>query len=168
MRRMETGLAFGVCLAVAVVANAGTPAPTSVYLEPVEDSAVQGIAVEKVEKALRERLARDKRMQLVTSAEEAALVLSVAECLAWGEKKRVTEITDRTPNLPTDGLGGRRGPDAWGTRTENRTRVSLVVRASWKDRFHDLASHEDDRTLKAATDSVAGALSRLLKAPRQP
>lgn len=149
-------------------ADDARPAPIAVFLEPVTGGAVQGVAVEKVEAALRARLGREKGLALVTEADQATVVLRVTECLAWAEKTHVTEITDRTPNLPTAGRGRGVGPEAYGSRTEHRPQVSLVVRATWPERFHDLQSGDGDRTLKDAADSVGDQLARVLKAPRRP
>jgi hypothetical protein len=48
-------------------------------------------------------------------------------------------------------------------RNEHSTHVSIVVRATWGERFRDLVSHQSDKTIKAAADSVADELERFTR-----
>lgn len=135
---------------------AARPAPVPVYLQPIGDGVVEGLAVEKVERTLRERLGRKKSIVLVTEPEQATITLKVTQCAGWGEKRRVSEAGDRIFFRPGS-------ETSYGVRTENRTHVLLVVHATWGERFAELASHDGDRTLKAATDSVVDEVERLAR-----
>jgi len=152
-------------LAAATVSTSGKPAPVAVYLEPIAEEAVQGFPVDKVEASLRERLARAKGLRMVSTAEDAVVVLRVKECVGWGEKKRVNEAEER--NVAVNPKGGpvrNRGSEGvYGTRTEYRTQVVLVVRATWPEHFQDLQAADDDRTLKSAVGTVADELDGLVK-----
>jgi len=154
-----------ILLLAAAAASAGEKrAAVAVHLEPVAEEAVQGLPVEKVEAALRQRLARTKGVTLVPSAEEATIVLRVSECLGWGEKVRTNEANERNIGVNEKGPIRNIGSEGvYGTRVEKRSRVSLVVRATWSGRFHDLQSADDDRSLKAAADTVADELARVVK-----
>jgi hypothetical protein len=156
-------------LAAATAAAGEKPAPVAVHLEPIGEDVVQGLPVEKVEAVLRERLARVKGITLVPNREDAAVVLSVSECLGWGEKKRINEADERNvavnPDRRIKNLGGE---GVYGARTEYRSYVSLVVRATWPEHFEDLQSADADSSLKAAVDSVAGQLGRLVKRGLRP
>lgn len=138
-------------------------APLALHLQAIDPEVVKGVTVAKVEEALRGRLGREKSLALVPRAEDATVVLEVTECLVWTEKRRVT---DRPLNIPTQGRGSPGPEPAYETRTERRKQVSLVVRATWSERFEDLQSGDADRTLKDAAGSVADALARILKGTR--
>lgn len=147
--------ALAALLSTGAVQAGVRPAPIAVYLEPTADGVVQGLAVGKVEQVLRERLARKKSIVLVAEPEQAALVLRLTECAAWGERRRVSEAGDRVFFKPGS-------ETSYGVRTEHRTQVLLVLRATWGERFDDLASHDSDRNLKDAADSVADQLHQLV------
>jgi hypothetical protein len=151
-------------LAAATAAAGEKPAPVAVHLRPIEDDVVQGLPVEEVEAALRKRLAREKGITLVPNREDAAIVLSVSECLGWGEKRRINEADERNVAVNPDGRFKNFGSEgAYGTRTEKRSQVSLVVRATWPEHFQDLHSADGESSLKSAADSVADQLGRLVK-----
>ena len=154
-RGAMAGLALAV-LAPAFTLAGAKPAPVAVYLEPIDPAVVEGLAVRKVEESLRARLGRRKPIVLVDDPEKAAVTLSLVQCAGWGEKRRVSEAGDRVffrPGTET----------SYGVRTENRSYIVMVVRATEGGRFTDLASHEGDRTLKAASDSVADQLVKIVR-----
>ena len=132
------------------------PAPIAVHLVPVEDGVIQGLDPAKAERVLRERLARKKSITLVPDEEGAAIVLRVTQLAGWGEKKHTGEASDRVFFKPG-------GETSYGARTERTRYVSIVVRATWGERFRDLVSHESDKTIKAAADSVADELDRFAR-----
>jgi hypothetical protein len=152
---------------LATAGDAPRPQPLKVHLEEVAESAVRGFPVEDVEAALRAELRGKKSIVLVPTAEEAALVLRVTECVGWGEKHRISEVDERNIAVNPVTRSGRAknkgGEGMYGVRTEYRTQVVLVVRATWSDHFEDLQAGDDDRNLKSAADTVAGELDRLAK-----
>ena len=144
------------CWTVPAARAADKPAPVPVYLEPIGDGIVEGLAVDKVERALRDRLRRQKAIVLVDEPGQAAITLRVTECAGWGEKRHVSEGGDRVFFRPGS-------ETSYGVRTENRSYLLLVVRATRGETFKDLVSHDGDRTVKAATDSVADQLLRFAR-----
>ena len=144
-------------LPVPAAVAANRPEPLKVHLEEVAQSAVQGFPVEDVEAVLRKEFRGRKTIVLVPTPEEAALVLRVTECVGWAEKRRINEANERK-------VATNRGLEAvYGVRTEYRTHVVLIVRATWSEHFEDLQAADDDRNLKSAADTVAIALDQLVK-----
>ena len=142
----------------------GAPAPVKVFLESAAEDAVEGVDAARVDAALRKELGGKKSLSLVATPEEAAVVLRVTECLVFTEKRRVNEARERPVNIPTEGRGVAGGTEGvYGTRTETTAQAVLVVRATWPGQFADLQSHDRDRSLKDAADSVADQLDALAK-----
>lgn len=154
-----------VLLAPLPSAAASRPEPLKVHLEDVAESAVRGLPVEDVEAALRKELKGRKSIVLVPTPEEATLVLRVTECTAWGEKRRVSEVDERNIGINPRGqeVTNKGGEGMYGVRTEYATRVLLIVRATWGERFEDLQSADDDKNLKSAADTVILTLDKRVK-----
>ena len=157
-------LALAVLLVPLRPAAAARPEPLKVHLEEIQESDVKGFPVDEVEAALRKELAGRKSIVLVETPDEAALVLRVTECTGWGEKHEVREVDERNIAINPDGrVKNKGGEGTYGVRTEYRTHVVLIVRATWGDRFEDLQASDGDRNLKSAADTVGAGLDRLLK-----
>lgn len=158
--RNQALLAILLIAAVAPVSRAA--APVKVHLEPIAEGVIEGLDPAKAEQVLRDRLARRRSIVLVPEANDATIVLRVSELASWGEKRHVLEQADRGARIPTEGRGIASGSEGYiGVRSERKAYVLIVVRASWKDHFEDLTSHDADHTLKAAADSIAKKLDRI-------
>jgi hypothetical protein len=168
-------LVQAIALTASVLASPSPSAssePIAAYLAPVDESVLgEEFSAAKVEKTLRDRLARRARLRLVDERTPQAMRLQVTGC-ARVQESRAKKDPQRHPpvTLPPGGRGAGTiltKDEEYGVSVENRTFVILSVRVVWQDETRELSSGEDDLTLEAAASTVAREIEKLLKRKRR-
>ena len=153
--------------ASAALSSPASPAAIAVYLAPIDESVLgKEFSAAKVEKTLRDRLARKGMLRVVDERTREGMRLQVTGC-AHVEDSAVKQDPGRHPpvTLPPGRPRGRlEGIDEdHALKAENRSFVLLSVLVVWEDETREIVTGEDDLTLEAAASTVAREIGNMVK-----